>query len=287
MAPLEPDPGGDSKPAAGGGTPPSASRVLRRSLLGWGLGHVMLGDRRGWLLFALQPIAIIAVALLAIDLIDGTRWLVVFPPLAALIVVWIGQAVAAHNRAVREGGEPGGEIAIALLLPLAVTVLTVFWLLGGRHGSPSATLQAYIEAWISDRPEVAATLFTTPRTTDSLSTDWAAQRAALTGRIATARATYGESSGLDPDKPFNSLRFSQATAEGEGRVGMVVEIVRSRRVETTVLGIVPTAGQETVAIERDMTIWLELQRQPPPAWMPFGGFDSYSWRISSIEAGAP
>ena len=49
---------------------PSAAKVLRYALVGWGLGHVLLGDRRGWLLLILQPIAILAVAVLAIAFID-------------------------------------------------------------------------------------------------------------------------------------------------------------------------------------------------------------------------
>ena len=43
----------------------------------------MLGDRRGWLLLIAQPIAIVAVAVLAATLIDGTRWLVVFAAAAS------------------------------------------------------------------------------------------------------------------------------------------------------------------------------------------------------------
>ncbi len=53
----------------------------------------MLGYRRGWLLLIAQPIAIVAVGVLAAALLDGTRWLVVFPPLLALMVFWVGQAV--------------------------------------------------------------------------------------------------------------------------------------------------------------------------------------------------
>ena len=248
----------------------------------------MLGDRRGWLLFVLQPIAIIAVAVLAVALIDGTRWLIVFLPLIALMVVWIGQAIDAHQRAVRLGGAPGGEMAIVVLLPVALTLLTVFWLVGGRHGSPSATLQEYIEAWVNDRPEAAAPLFASPRSVDSVNSEWAAESQALTQRIALAEATYGEGSGLDSDHPFASLRFRDGVASGDGRVAVAVEIVRNERVQSTVLGIIPTAGQQTVVVERDLTIWLEQQRQPRLDWLPFDGLESYSWKISSIEdSGSP
>jgi len=276
-----------SKPAAAPNLParpvPAAGRVLRRGLVGWGLGHVMLGDRRGWLLLIAQPIAIVAVAVLAMTLIDGTRWLVVFPPLLALLVFWVAQAVDAHQRAVKMGAQPGGEIGIVVLLPVALTVLTLFWLLGGRHGSASATLQQYIEAWMRNRPEAAAPLFASPQTTDSVSAMWASERDMLTEHINAAYATYGEDSGLDPDHPFDSLRFREPVPSGDGRVSMTVELVRNEAVQTTVLGFIPTAGQQEVVVEHDLTIWLEPQRQPSPAWLPFDGLDSYAWKISSID----
>jgi hypothetical protein len=245
----------------------------------------MLGDRRGWLLLILQPVAIAAVAILAVAFIDGTRWLVVFPPIVALAVVWIGQAVDAHQRALKLGAKPGGELSIALLLPLAVGVLTVFWLLGGRHGSPSATLQAYIEAWVANRPDAASSLFAASRTNDEVAADWARWNATLGQRIAAGRAIYGPDSGLDPARPFDSLRFTKLPGDrgGDGRVGMSVDIVRSERVETTVLGIIPTASLQTVAVERDMTIWLQLVPEPQVSWLPFGSLQSSAWRISSVE----
>lgn len=262
--------------------------MLRRSLLVWGLGHLMLGDRRGWLLLVLQPVAIVAVALLVVTLIDGTRWLIIFLPLVALLVIWVGQAVAAHQAAIRRGAEPGGELAIGLLLPLAVTVLTLFWLVGGRHGSPSATLQAYIEAWMADRPDVAAELFATPQPISALRAEWSAESSSIEERIRDAQATYGAESGLDPERPFNSLRFRELGGgeSGDDRVAMVVEIVRNRRVESTVLGFIPTASQETVAVEEMTTIWLERQPEQQPAWLPGFGLQSYSWKISSIDSGS-
>jgi len=262
---------------------PSAGSVLRVAIVGWGLGHVMLGDRRGWLLLILQPIAVAGVVLLALGLIDGTRWLIVFPPLVALLVFWIAQAVDAHQRAIKMGARAGGELAIVGLLPIALTVLTLFWLVGGRHGSPSATLQEYIGAWMDNRPEAAAPLFAAARTPDSVSAEWDAENQMLSQRVAAAEATYGEGSGLDADHPFDSLRFGDPEVSGDGRVAITVEIVRDERVQTTVLGFIPTAGQQTVVVEREMTIWLEQDDQPQLTWLPFGGFDSYSWRISAID----
>ncbi len=266
---------------------PSASKVLRHALIGWGLGHVMLGDRRGWLLLIAQPIAIAVVAILAVTLLDGTRWLTVFPPLVVLLVFWIGQAVDAHQRALKMGAVPGGEMSIVLLLPVALTLLTGFWLLGGRHGSASSTLQAYIEAWVHNRPEAAAALFVTARTPDSVDVQWGAERQSLSAHISAAYANYGEESGLDPDRPFDSLRFRDPVVTGDGRVSMIVELVRNQRIESTFLGLIPTAGQREVVVERDMTIWLVQQTQQAPSWLPVDGLDNATWKISSIDDSVP
>ncbi len=69
---------------------PSGASVLRRGLFIWGLGHISIGDRRGWLLMALQPIVIVGLLMVAVQLIDGTRWIIVFPPLAAILAFWLG-----------------------------------------------------------------------------------------------------------------------------------------------------------------------------------------------------
>jgi len=262
---------------------PPAAKVLRRAVIGWGLGHVMLGDRRGWLLLIAQPIAIVAVFVLAVTFIDGTRWLVIFPPLVALMVVWVVQAVDAYQRALKMGAQAGGAMAIVVLLPVALTLLTAFWLLGGRHGSPSATVGAYIEAWMANQPDAAAPLFADGRSTDAVNAQWAAESQMLHDDISAAYATYGDDSGLDPDRPFDSLRFREPVTSGDGSVSMVVELVRNERVATTVLGVIPTAGQQEVTVEQEMTVLLDQQLQAPPAWLPLDGLDSYSWKITSID----
>ena len=50
----------------------------------------------------------------------------------------------------------------ALFLPVAVGVLTVFWLIGGRHGSPAATLEAYAVALLTGKSDAAASLSVSP-----------------------------------------------------------------------------------------------------------------------------
>jgi hypothetical protein len=232
--------------------------VLRRALLIWGLGHLALGDRRGWVLLVLQPLAIASVSWVALQLIDGTRWLVVFAPLLVLLVVWLGQAVHAHRRAIHLGAIPAGEMQVAAFLPFALIVLTLFWLVGGRHGSAAATVEAYIEAWMDGRPEAAAALFETPIPAQHVTLQWTSTLTEIERLLDSGRRTYGPQSGLDPARPFNSLRVTQVDEPSGGAV-FIVEIVRSERFATTALGVIPTAAQRTVVVEPVLSIALVEQ----------------------------
>lgn len=249
-----------------------AARVLRRSLLVWGWGHIALGDRRGWLLVVLQPLAIGVLLFAAWALIDGTRWLDVFVPLVVLLVFWIGQAAHAHRRAIALGAGPGGELQLALFLPFALAVVTAFWLLGGRHGSPAATVEAYMEAWQSGRPDIAVALYGYPAADVSdITALWSDERAWLESAIANGQQTYGAASGLDPERPFNSLRVRQISA-----TSFAVELVRSERFETTLLGVIPTAGQRTVVVGPVMIVSV-VEERTSDGWL-----QSSAWRIAFV-----
>lgn len=250
-----------------------AAGVLRRSLLIWGWGHIALGDRRGWLLFLLQPVAIAGVLFAAWQLIDGTRWLAAFLPLVALLVFWVGQGVHAHRRALALGAAPGGDLQLAWFLPVVLTVVSAFWLVGGRHGSPASAVEAYMTAWRSDRPDVAAALYGAGTADATEVTDlWTQEKARLASEIAQARATYGPESGLDPARPFNSLRVTQS-APGY----FIVELVRSESYETTILGFIPTAGQRTVVVATLLSI--AVVEEPVRGYLP-----SSVWRIDQVTA---
>ena len=267
---------------------PSAASVLRRSLVIWGLGHLAIGDRRGWLLMVLQPIAIIAWLVVAIQLIDGTRWLVTFPPLAALVVAWMAQAIHAYREAVDLGAQPGGQLQAALFLPVAVTALTLFWLVGGRHGSPTATVEGYVISWVSGRSQLASRMYITPPTPEQLESTWATQSEYLGGRVTALAAQYGPTSGLDPEQPLDNLQFSDPVAQADGRQVVTVEIVRSQQVETMILGFIPTASQETVVVEPAGAITVTLIEQPTQDWLPGPGrLNSSAWLIENVQVGAP
>lgn len=188
--------------------------------------------------------------------------------------MWLGQAVHAHRRAIALGAQPGGEIQIAAFLPFALTALTLFWLVGGRHGSPAATVEAYMEAWMDNRPDAAAGLFAVPPMPE-VSSQWTSTLDQIRTNLDAGRTTYGEQSGLDPARPFNSLRVTQVEESGGG-ARFVVEIVRAERFATTVLGIIPTAAQRTVVLEPVVAIELREVAQTS-SWLP-----SSKWRITSV-----
>jgi hypothetical protein len=256
---------------------PQPAQVLRRALFIWGWGHVTLGDRRGWLFAVIQVLAIADWLILAVQLIDGTRWLAVFVPLVLIIVFWVGQAVHAYRRAIRLGGAPGGELQLAAFLPLVLAVFTAFWLIGGRHGSAASTVEAYMEAWQADRPDVAANLYgRVPPDQKSISDLWFSEHSTLVAELTNGQVSYGKESGLDPARPFSSLRVTQTDPNR-----FLVEVVRSERFATTLLGIVPTAGVRTVVVGPVMQILVAEVPRPDAPLQPS------SWRILDVTGMQP
>lgn len=263
--------------------PLRAEQVLRRALVIWGLGHLAIGDRRGWLLILAQPLAIGALVVLTALFIEGTRWMVVFPGLVLVLVVWLFQALNAYRRAVARGAAAGGELQVALFLPLVVALVTGFWLIGGTSGSPATTLREYVSAWQNGRTEVAQELFTTTVDGAALSQTWTAQLNVLRAQVANAALRFGPTSGIDADQPFNSLRFSEIASTDADVAVVNVEIVRRQRVETVLLGFIPTATQETVVVEQLGTISLRALTVAGPSWLPPLRTGARAWRIESVD----
>ena len=103
--------------------------------------------------------------------------------------------------------------------------------------------------------------------------------------MGTLAQQFGPTSGLDPTQPYDNVRFGEPQSSGPGRQTVEIDIVRSQRVETMVLGIVPTATQERVIVESVGTITLALVEQPAPDWLPFGRLSSPVWRVEDITVG--
>ena len=261
--------------------PPGAS-VLRRSLLVWGLGQLAIGDRRGWLLLLAQPLAIGGLIVFAAVLIEGTRWMVVFPALLLLLVAWLGQALGAYRQAVARGATPGGELQVVGFLPVAVVAVTVFWLVGGSLGAPATTLGRYVAAWENNNAAEAAQLFATPMSTADIEAMWVTQTTYLEQQVTAAFIEYGPLSGIDPDEPFNSLRFTEEPSTAGDLASVAVELVRRQRVESLLLGFIPTATQETVVVEQLGTIELKALPDTPPPWLAGVTTGASVWLIDTI-----
>lgn len=263
--------------------PPPAAAVLRRALVLWGLGHLALGDRRGWALLVLQPLAIASLVGLAVVLLDTTRWIALFPVLALIVVVWLAQAIHAHRLALERGAEDGGEMQAAWALPVILAVLTIFWLLGGDRSSPAATLHEYVAAWHASRFQSAAQLFVEPPSVVALAADWQRQDDYIRERVAHAAAVFGTASGLDPDDPFTGLRYVELPiGDTPDSAVVAVDVVRRQRVETSLFGLIPTATQETVLVERAGLIRLRAVPASLPSWLRLGQREPRTWKIEEV-----
>ncbi|MGH2418434.1 MAG: hypothetical protein ACRDFY_08885, partial [Candidatus Limnocylindria bacterium] len=141
-------------------TPPDPGRVLRRALVAWGLGHLLIGRRglgRG--LLAAEILAVVLVAWLTIGLADTTAYLVPFIAGMGFIVAWAWQAIDAYRaaRALQPARPPTPErspaAAIAWLsLPLLAWG-TGFWLIGAHAATPASVLDRFVTAWTDDALE--------------------------------------------------------------------------------------------------------------------------------------
>ena len=265
---------------------------MRRALLAWGLGHLALGDRRGWALLALEIASVALIGVLVVAFLAGTRAVLVFAALTLFFAIWGGQAIDAHRRAVDAGARPGGAVQLLALAPVVVVVMTAFWLVGGAAGSPAATLQRYVAAWQDRRPERATELFLAPPTSDVLGERWTRDEGYIRDRLRALAAGEPSVTGkaaLDPDRPFRSLLVTLDTPSRAGTTARTQEVARAhvhivRPVErqTTFLGIFPAASQEMVAAEPVGEITLRAVPLEPAVGL---GVANEVWRIESVSIG--
>jgi hypothetical protein len=289
------DPGTDvvatEPPGTVRGATPAAAAVMRRALLVWGLGHLSIGDPRGWLLMVLQVLGILVIAALGIALLEGSRDVLVFVALVGYLVIWAGQAIDAQRRSVALGAASGGAIQILVLAPVAITALTLFWLVGGTAASPAAVLQRYVSAWRAEQPEVARRLFLVPLGVDELRGTWSGQSAYLKSRLAVLERSLGSGSGIKPGSPFESLMFVEAPASSAGRKvdaeradsTIAIDVVREVTVRGSFFGLFPTASQQTIPVERVGTVTLRAIPQDAV----FGLARGQVWRIESVQLAGP
>lgn len=244
---------------------PDPGRVLRRALLGWGLGHLALGrTSTGVGLLASEVVAIGLVAWLTAGLADTSAYLVPFVGGVAFLAAWAWQAVAAYHAA--RALAPGTQVAPPRSPALAVGWLTLpllvwgsgFWLVGAGSATPAAVLDRFVTAWDADA-------LSTP--------EWPA---AVVDTAEEAGAGLGTAPGR-----FRDVRVRVAAADA-ARATAVAEAIHYERRDSRFLWVFP--GSELVPVADRTVLRLELAART--AELPGGGdIGAVRWEI--VDASAP
>jgi hypothetical protein len=260
----------------------SGDRVVVLALLGWGLGHLALGLRRGWLLVAAEVAALVVLVGVGLPRIEGDGVDGIFLGVVLFFVVWVAQAIDAYGRAVRSGGRPSGAIRALALLPVAVIVFSAFWMKGGVSATASATMERYVDAWRHAQPEVADRLLLEPMGPAAMTARWAQADAVIGSRLAALAGTLGPGSGFDPRRPFANLEFRLQTPTTDSAARVSIVVVRHVSVRATFLGLVPTAVQETEVLDQIGTI--DLAAVPLVPAVGLGDWPATrAWRVVTLE----
>lgn len=254
------------------------------ALLGWGLGHVATGDRRGWLLLASEAAAIALLIGVGLPRIEGDAFTGLFLALVLFFAVWATQAVLAYGRAERIGAAPGGAIWLLALLPVTVVFFSLFWMLGGSSATASATTERYVDAWKQDQPQIADRLLAEAAGPAALAARWVAADAAIGRRLAELSASLGPRSGLDLGDQFANLEFRQtwvATESGWPVALVHIVLVRHVSVRSSFLGLFPTAVQQTDVLDEVGTLTLDAVPLPGLGFIDWP--TTHVWRITAIH----
>ena len=246
-------------------TSPDPGRVLRRALIAWGLGHLLVGRTglgRG--LLVAEIVAVLLVAWLTFGLADTSAYLVPFIAGTAFIVAWTWQAVDAYRSAVglQPARPPTPERSPAaaigwLSLPLLVWG-TGFWLIGAHAATPASVLDEFVRAWSSDE----------------LGDEWPP---GVVREAEEAAATLDD--GLDR---FRDIRISIVPGSA-GRATAVAESIHYERRESRFLWIFP--GSELIPVADERLLTLDLAAWPVE--LPGGGdIGAVRWELVAADAGS-
>lgn len=233
-------------------------RVLRLALVGWGLGHVAVGQAglgRGLLLA--EAVWLFLIAWLTAGLASSSAYLLPYLAGCGFIAAWAWQAVDAYRRALRLQGAipptPARSPAAAigwLSLPLLAWG-TGFWLVGAQAATPAAALDTFVTAWSADR----------------LTAEWPSPVVA-----AADRAARSLTDGADR---LRNVRL-RVTSRSADRATAVAEAVHYQRRESRLLGVFSGTQLVPVADRRVLTVELAAE----PVELPGGGdIGAVRWRV--------
>jgi hypothetical protein len=238
-------------------------RVLRLSVVAWGLGELAMGRRyvgSSWLLA--EAIGLALVGLATFLLADTTWYLVPFVAGMAFIAVWVLQAVAVYRRAQRRqrgatSTAPDRSPAAAaawLTVPLLVWG-TGFWLFAAQAASPAAVLDRFVGAWsqIADGGQDANLA------QDPVALSGAAAEAVARLRQLCAAGSLPDDCGDAPENLLRDVRF-RLEASGDGNASAVAELVRFERRPARFMGLFEAT--ELVPVPVEAILRLDLAAQP-------------------------
>jgi hypothetical protein len=219
-------------------TAPDPGRVLRRALIAWGLGHLMVGRRSlGRGLLVAELVSVLLVAWLTVGLAETSAYLVPFIAGTAFIVAWAWQAIDAYHaaRGLHAAVPPTPERSAAaaigwLSLPLLLWG-TGFWLVGAHAATPASVLDRFVTAW----------------SRDELGAGWPP---AVIEEAEAAAATLGD--GLDR---FRDIRIS-IVSRSAGRATAVAESIHHERRDSRFLWVFP--GSELVPVSDELLLTLDM-----------------------------
>ncbi|HEX2883855.1 MAG TPA: hypothetical protein VHQ42_04710 [Candidatus Limnocylindria bacterium] len=244
-------------------TSPEPGRVLRRALLAWGLGHLLVGrPAAGRGLLLAEIVAVLLVAWLTASLASTSLYLVPYLAGFGFLVAWAWQAIDAYRTAQRLAGSAGavperspGTALAWLSLPLLVWG-SGFWLVGAEHATPAAALDRFVTAWTADA--------LTPE-------EWppAVRRAA---RDVDRRL------GTEADR-FRDVRVRLVEQEGDG-ASAVVEAIHYERRAASFLWVFP--GTELVPVADRRLLELELTAGEAPL-VGGGDIGAVRWKVIAAE----
>lgn len=263
---------------------PGGATIRSVAVPGWGL--LAVGDARGVLVLALAVAGLAAFVVMALPYVGGTLVELVFLAGAALVLGWAAQALIAWRRAVRRrealglATDDGGALAVLWLAPVAIAAATVFWSVAGAGASPGSRAAAYVGAWWEDRPEAAADDFVPPLDPAAIEAAWGRQADRLHNALVRA-AAEAPAGGIDPDRPFESIRFSEDQAAGAADTARTIrmDIVSRVLVQDRLLGVLPTTSQRLETVAEVGSIELQLERAPGPLE---GSPPVETWRIVQV-----
>lgn len=240
----------------------------------------------------LEIASIAALVWAAPPLLDGSLVLALFVVGLAFVAAWGAIGLASYRRAVRVrvaaglAGADGGATELLWLAPIAIVGMLVLWGIGGTLARPEATVARYVGDWRSGDSVDAATLFAGPASVARVVDAWTRHDAKVRNDLARLAGSAGPASGIDPDHPFDSIRFvladrSTGTTSGAADTATVdVQVVRREAVRGSFFGLFPTSSQTLVPVDDLGTIVLRHMTRPTGrAGIP----DDPVWLIVRVE----